>query len=430
MAYLTFRDSGPASGLHEYPNRPIKVIVPFGAGGSSDTFVRVIQKAITDGGMFDQPVVIINQGGGSGTIGSRTVKDAEPDGYTLLNLHEAMMTAQASGKVVYGPESFEPIAATGRSSLVVLVRSDSKVRDLRHLLQEARERPDTLGFGTNIGSPSHFAGLLLERTHVGARFRYIQTGGGQKRYTSLIGGHIEVGVFSLDEYINYSGDGKIRALALLNAEPDASTPDIPTARQQGVDVVYSNTQYWWAPKGTPPERIETIAGVLERAMATPYVRDRLSKMHIDPIVVQGKSLRHQLAERSAMLRRVNIPESTDLPDFPAYVLVILALLGVWVVVESLRQKPAKEENSPTEGQPVPNRPRLAVAIAAITIAYVCMLQLRWIRFSLLTLLFILLASFTLGQRHRRQWLGLAEVAYLCGLGLEYVFTRLLVIDLP
>ena len=104
-----------------YPSRPIKVIVPFGAGGGSDTFVRIIQKAIEDNQLLPQPLVVINVPGAGGTIGSQRATNAAPDGYTILNLHQGILTAKYSGKVDHGPEAFEPIIATSEDAMILAV---------------------------------------------------------------------------------------------------------------------------------------------------------------------------------------------------------------------------------------------------------------------------------------------------------------------
>ena len=129
-----------------YPARPIKVVVPFAAGGGSDTFARIIKRAIDDGNLLEQPLVILNV-----------------DGYTLLNVHEALITAKHSGKVVYGPEAFVPIAGTGEVGLAVAVAEDSQYRDLTQLVAAAQEKPDSVVFSANLGAPSHFVGLRENR---------------------------------------------------------------------------------------------------------------------------------------------------------------------------------------------------------------------------------------------------------------------------
>lgn len=127
-----------------YPERPIHIVVPYDAGGGSDTFVRILQKGISEDQLLDQPLVIINQPGGSGTIGSREVKNADPDGYKILCHHNAIITAKLAETVDYGPEAFEPIAMTGEMSMVILVRDDSPIKNIVDLLQTAKDKPSTV----------------------------------------------------------------------------------------------------------------------------------------------------------------------------------------------------------------------------------------------------------------------------------------------
>ncbi len=408
--------------------RPLKIVVPFGAGGGSDTFVRMIQKTVSEEAITGQPWVIINQKGGSGTIGSRTVMTAAADGFTILNLHDAIMTAKLSGKVPYGPEAFEPIAATGRASMMVIVPADSKFQSLKQLLDEAKKNPNTIGFGANVGAPGHFVGLLLERAAGGAKFKTIQSGGGQQRYTMLIGGHLDMGIFQLNEYINYATDGKIRALAVLDAEPNPVIPEVPTARSQGFDVVQHNTQYWWAPKGTPKEKIDAIADVLEKAMQSDSIRTQLARTHTEPLFARGESLKQIIADRMQTLGQIDMGHGTRLPDFPLWTGLLVVALMVWVAIDCWMVKD-KASRAPIEGTR-PDRPR-AWAIAALTLVYAALLQWRLVRFAVATTLFILIAGMVLAAgRKNKPWLALGEVALLCGLGLEFVFTRILVIDLP
>jgi len=428
------------NGMSASRNRPLKIIVPFGAGGGSDTFVRMMQKAITEEKLTDQPLVIINQKGGSGTIGSRTVMTAPADGFTILNLHDGIITAKLSGKVPYGPEAFEPIAATGQFSVTVVVRADSKYKSLNQLLADAKAKPDTIGFGANVGAPGHFAGLLLERAVEGAKFRTIQSGGGQQRYTLLIGGHLEMGVFSLEEFVNYRSDGKIRALAILDAEPNSAVPDVPTAKQQGINVVHHLSQYWWAPKGTPAEKIDAIADILEKGMQSEQVRLQMERTNTEPLFVRGDPLKKLIAHRVKTLGQVDLGHKTDLPNFPLIVGCIIGGLMVLVIVfqiierkkdKAISTDAAEPAATPQGSESIPTRQKLAWAVAGATLLYVLLLQFRVIRFAIVTALFVMIIGLLLSAgRPRKPWLALGEIALLCGLGLEFVFTRILVIDLP
>ena len=198
----------------DYPSKPITVIVPFAAGGGSDVFVRIFQNAIRKNDLCPQPIVIKNIAGAGGTIGSRTARNAKPDGHTILCLHDGIYTAEHYGNADWGPDDFEPIAATGRSGVVVAVEEDSPYSTLHELMEDARDRPYQLVYGTNLGAPNHYSALFLQNGKSGAKFRFTQTGGGAKRLAQLKGGHIDLTGFSIAEYQQFK-DAGIKALASL-----------------------------------------------------------------------------------------------------------------------------------------------------------------------------------------------------------------------
>ena len=427
LGFIRYFGTPDTSELKTYPRRPIKVVVPFGAGGSSDTFVRMIQKTIADEKLLNQPLVVINRGGGSATIGSRSVKTAKADGYTLLNLHDAIFTAKRSGKVPYGPEAFEPIAATSRVSMVVIVADDSPYQTLGDLLRAARDRPETVGFGANVGAPSHFAGLLLEQALPGARFRYIQSGGGQQRYTKLLGGHLDVGAFSIDEFVNFGTDGRIRALAVLSDERQPALERVPTAREQGFEVIHYNTQYWWAPKGTPPARVEAFAKILQQAMQSETTLAWLKQRHTEPLFARGNALTAMLQARDETLNRVDLRKPIDLPNFAAIIGMIVGVLLLWVIVGVVYQRRYAPPVDPTSG---PTRPGLALGFTGLALLYTGSMQSHLAGFAWATTAFVFASGVLLGQRRPIELLILAQLALIVGLGTELLFTEIFVIDLP
>ena len=305
----------PTIGSSDYPRRPIKVIVPFAAGGGSDTFGRILVRAIEEQKQLPQRMVILNVPGAGGTIGSRRVKNARPDGYTLLLLHEGMMTAKRSGQASYGREAFTPLAGTGDATQVLAVANDSPFRDLGSLMAAAADSPDSIVFSANMGAPSHFSGLMLEAEKSGSKFRYTQTGGGSKRFAALQGGHVDVSVFSIAEFSQFQKAG-MRALALLGPQRHPEIPNVPTAVEQGFDVISQNMQFWWAPKGTPNDRIEKIADALITAMKSPVVRQQLAAMKVDAISLRGNALAAELKRRGDRVTAVAPSQNPSLPNFP------------------------------------------------------------------------------------------------------------------
>ncbi len=319
-----------AADSSQYPARPIKLVVPFGAGGGTDTYARIFKKAIDENDLLSQPLVIINRDGAGATIGSRFVKNAAPDGYTLLLLHDAILTAQSSGVVNYGPDAFEPIAATGEVGMVISVTEDSPYHTLAELMQGAADQPGEVKFAANMGALTHFAGLQLEHEHPGAEFRYIQSGGGANRFADLTGAHVDVTGFSLEEFVRFRAGG-LRGLAYFGEQRTPAADDVPTALEQGYDVVATNTFYWWAPKGTPMECRQIFGEVLQKAIQTESVQAAMSQIYCDPFFITGPELQERIAASAERFNRVPQRSLIELPNYPLLVVTAIAVVGLlWV----------------------------------------------------------------------------------------------------
>ena len=418
------------AGIHlsaAFPEKPIKIIVPFSAGGGSDTFVRVIQKAIEEENLLPHPVVVINVPGAGGTIGSRKLKEEEPDGYTIMCLHEAILTAKHSGKADYGYEAFEPIAATGELGILVAVYEDSPYETLGDLMSAAAERPYEVSFSTNLGAPSDYVVLMLEQAKQGAHFRPVQNGGGAKRFHAIKGGHSDVTVFSLSEYNQFKASG-LRALALCAKERHSNWPDIPTAKEQGFDVQRENTHFWWAPKGTPQDRILVIQEALQKAMQSPMVLRRLKEMHTDPTFLSGQVLMDTLEERTEKISGVPKREKIPLPNFPILSLIVVAILSGVVLLQTLLAK--SDSPKPSEEVSYAKKPVMALLAVGFTAIYVFVMQNGWLGFSVATLCYICALGMLLSKWDKKQLPLTAIVAVIMAFGLYYSFTEIFVIDLP
>lgn len=424
--------STPATISDNYPDQPIKVIVPFGAGGGSDTFVRILQKAIEENEFLTQPIVIINVPGAGGTIGSRQVMESEPDGYTLLCLHEGIISAKYAGSAAYGPEAFEPVAGTGEVGNVIAVAGNSQYTNLDQLLSDAVARPEEIVFSANIGAPSHFVGLMLENAKPGARFRYTQTGGGAKRFAALAGGHIDVSAFSLAEYMQFKSAG-LRALAYCSETRHPSAPEIPTAAEQGFDVIASIMQFWWAPKNTPGEKTRIFAEVLEKSMKTRQVQEALQAIQTDNVFLTGDLLRQSLVEREQRFANVAQRELTQTPDFPKLVLGIVAMLSLVAAFQTLtssKAAPFEHQNAEAKQVGYSIRPWLAFVSIGASAAYVFVMQMNWVGFRVSTFAFIFGLGMLLTGMKTRQLPMMFAIALAMSFGLHFVFTNVFAIVLP
>ena len=372
-----------------YPARAITLIVPFGEGGESDTFARMIQKAISDHGFLGQQVVVKNVGGAGATIGSGQARQADPDGYTMMILHEALITAQASGKVSYGPEAFEPIAASGRTSMIIAVAEDSPYQSLTQLMQAAKVTPNELVFAANLGAPVHYAGLILEKDLPGAHFRYTQKGGGAARFEAVIGGHADVSAFSLGEYVSFK-EGGLRALAISSEARHPEVPEIPTAIEQGFDFVHANVHFWWFPKETPQDKIDFMADVIEKCMATEQVRQQLALRLSDPFIQTGQPMQDLLRDRIGRIQSVDATSPDVLPNIPFWVSLVTGLSFVvfWV---GRRRRPVTDETEPAVHTPplsVATYWKTAIFFVMMTSLYLLALEYVPVDFRVVTAIYM------------------------------------------
>jgi len=425
-----------------YPNRPIEVVVPYPAGGGSDTFVRTLQKGFMEDNLLPQPLVVINIKGGGGSIGSRDVKDATPDGYRILCHHNAIITAQMSGAVDYGPEAFEPVALTGAVSLVVIVREDSPFKDLRELLEQAKATPRTLTFGANVGAPAYFTTLQLQKEVPGAEFSIVSADGGADRYAKIRGGHLDAGIFSLSEYLDFrSGpdtppDENIRAVAVFSKQRHPAIPDVPTATEQGIPVLLSNANYWWVPKGTPTKVINTLATALGQAMQNETVKADLTRLRIDLEYQRDEPFRQTLKETIAGFAAATDVQKQSVPNFTSWVGWIVAGLFAWVIVDAVFRRggaasnaDAQEEASITKEDFV-RRPGIAVACFVVMLIYVYVLSQHWLPFAVATMAMVLVVGGLMTKWQKQHWLMMIQLAALTGLGVTFIFTEVFATSLP
>jgi tripartite-type tricarboxylate transporter receptor subunit TctC len=385
----------------------------------------MIEAAIDTNQLLPQSLAIVNKPGAGTTTGSRYVKNANPDGYTILLLHEAILTAKYSGKVSYGPEEFEPIAGTGKQGLVIAVADDSPHETLIDLLTEARDRPDKLVFSANLGAPVHFVGSMLEQRFPGARFRFMQSGGGPSRLTALKGKHADVSAFSIEEYIKFREEG-IRAIAYCDEKRHPAAPETPTSFEQGIPVKHINMQFWWAPKGTPKELRDVIANALEQAMQTEQVRERMAKIHCEPIFVRDEAMQLEVEALRTAISKVDLRATRSLPNVPAITVCAVGVLGCFVGLQSLRDRKLSETRVDWADYAV----RAVVACAILSIVYVLAISSEVIGFRAATFVYVVLVGAILTRFDRSKAEALLLVAVLLSGGTYVLFTKVFSLILP
>jgi tripartite-type tricarboxylate transporter receptor subunit TctC len=263
----------------DYPSRSITVIVPFPAGGASDVVARIVGNQMSK--ILGQPIIIENVGGAGGTIGSARAAAAAPDGYTLL---AAAMGSHVAAPVLtpnlkYDPiADFVPIGITAHSPAVVIARKDFPAKDLKEFVAVLRQRGDALKQAHGgIGASSHMACLLFTE-QIGARPTLVAYRGSGPALNDLVGGHVD---FMCEQSVSVSDQvlaGSVKAYAVSAPERLAMLPDVPTAKEAGVNYEMSIWAGLFAPKGVPPAVVAKLAEALDKTLDEPVVRETIAKL--------------------------------------------------------------------------------------------------------------------------------------------------------
>jgi putative tricarboxylic transport membrane protein len=230
-----------------YPDRAIKLIVPWAAGGDTDNifrpFVPGFQKAL--GGT----VVIANIGGASGVVGAREAKTSPPDGYTLFAEHDYIHSTYYLGMSDFNYDAFEPICLVASTPSILTASPKTKWKSLKELVADAKARPGQVTVGASLGSTSQFFPALFEKA-AGLKFKYVSYDGLAQRMNAILGGHIDLTDGNLTQKGKVDA-GQLRFLAIATEKRSPELPNIPTFKELGYNVTYAVSRGIMAPKGTP-----------------------------------------------------------------------------------------------------------------------------------------------------------------------------------
>ena len=288
--------------LAEWPERPIKITIPWKAGaGAIDQMTRQLQKSVADGKISKQPITIFNIGGPI-PIGLRQAKRDKPDGYNFVVMHTAIMTLQAAGKIDFGYKDFEPVARLGQFCQTTSVHKKTGITSLNELLDRAAAKPNTLVHGANLGAINHVYGILVQDLKKGAKFRFVQTGGDAGTFPEFKGGRVHVAGFSAAGATNFAlgADGKpdpkspVRMLAYAGPVRHKNFPDVPTFKELGYDLQFCVDGWYLAPKGTPKEAIDGFANIVKRSLDDKGMQNFLAKKAMVGNFQAGAELRAEM----------------------------------------------------------------------------------------------------------------------------------------
>jgi tripartite-type tricarboxylate transporter receptor subunit TctC len=270
-----------AAHAQTYPNRPIKIIVPYAAGGAVDIVARAIGHPLAEA--LKQPLIIDNRPGASANIGMEMVAKARPDGYTLLMASNGIATNMAlfPNLTFDGRRDFAPIAKIGYAPLVIVVPAASSAKSLKDLIAMAKAQPGKLTYASaGNGSSGHLAGELLKST-AKVDVLHVPYKGGAPAITDLLGERISFMPINPVEVMAQIRAGRLRALAVASDKRFSLRPDVPTAAEAGLPGYEASV--WWglvAPAKTPPEIVRQLNAETNKALANPAIANKLGELGV------------------------------------------------------------------------------------------------------------------------------------------------------
>jgi len=267
-----------------YPTKPVKLVIPFPAGGGTDIIARIIAEKLQQ--RLGQPVVAENRPGATGNLGTAVVTGSAPDGYTLL----VNITALGMYPLVFEKLPFDPfkdlvmIGTIVETPSVLVVPQSSPVKTLGEFVAKAKAAPNPMTYGSGgNGSPPHLAAEHFSRI-VGINIQHVNYRGTVPAANDVIGGHIEFGSFSLSGILGMVQGGQLRPLVVLSAKRSELVPDVPTAAESGFPGIDSRLRFVLAaPAGTPAEIVTRLSQELSWSLDQADVRERSLKAGLEPV---------------------------------------------------------------------------------------------------------------------------------------------------
>jgi tripartite-type tricarboxylate transporter receptor subunit TctC len=272
----------PAGPQAPYPNRPIRIVVPFGAGGFADITVRLLAQKLAE--RANAQVVIENRPGAGGITAATSVLSAEPDGYTLFVFSSGIALSKSLLKSMpFDPATaFAPISTLALFDLLLLVKADSPMHTLKDALDAARADPQKFNVGTiNPGSTQNVTGELL-RSAAGIAMTVVPHRTSAEVLTSLLRGDTQIGIESYAALKSAIDAGQIRAIASSGTRRSPLQPDVPTLRESGIDAAVDGWNSLMAPAGTPRDIIVFLNGHVRAVIADPDFRKRMIDLGGEP----------------------------------------------------------------------------------------------------------------------------------------------------
>ncbi|WP_305245978.1 tripartite tricarboxylate transporter substrate binding protein [Polaromonas sp.] len=273
-----------ASAQDECPNKTVRLVVPFAAGGVTDSSARAIAEKL--GARLGQTIIVDNRPGASGNLGTDAVARSAPDGCTLLLGFDGTLAINPHvfQKLPFDPlRDFEPITKLGDATLILVAHPSLPANTLQELIALGRSKPDLLSYGTSgTGGTPHLAGELLQQ-RTGMQMKHVPYKGGGQAIVDVLGGHIPLVYTAVASAQQHVKSGKLKAIAISSEKRTASLPEVPTFAESGLPgFVVDSWVGVLAPARTPRPIVERLQREIAAVLAMPEIRDRYAMLGIEP----------------------------------------------------------------------------------------------------------------------------------------------------
>jgi tripartite-type tricarboxylate transporter receptor subunit TctC len=287
-----------------YPTKQIELLVPFVAGGTTDTIARMMAQRFTES--WSQTVIVTTRPGGGSVIGTAAVAKAPPDGHTLLVTTLAFSVVPSLQKLPYDPvKDFEPITELASLPLVLVVHPSVPVTNLKEFVAYTKASPTGLDYATaGAGTSTHLAAAMFKSV-AGGNLVHVPFKGNAEVLNALLGGHVKIYFSLVPTVLQHIRAGTLRALAVTTDKRLPYLPDVPTIAESGYpDYEMNSWQAAFAPAGTPKDVINKINGEVVRMLQSPEVRERMAKEGADPVGSTPEAFAKRLASEMAKWAKV------------------------------------------------------------------------------------------------------------------------------
>ncbi len=289
-----------------WPARPVKIVIPFAAGGSTDVVGRVIGQKLSE--VWKQSVVVENRAGAGGAVGAEFTAKSPADGYTMILASGSMFTVNPFlyQKLSYGLKDFSPITNVATGPMLIVVNPGVPANNVRELIALAKSQPGKVNFGSaGLGSQVHMAGEAFADA-AGVEITHIPYKGEALAYTDLMAGQLQMMVGNIAAASPFVKSGKLRALAVTGKERSSILPDVPTAAEAGLANMDDVTGWFgfFMPAGTPQDVVNKVLQDTLKVLADPDTKERLTQQGMRPVGNTPQQLSNAIASESLKWERV------------------------------------------------------------------------------------------------------------------------------